>query len=222
VPVDAQPPSEPLPVYRARYFEQDVIQGTRDTIYGSEDIPKRALWLALVGGSDCDGNVIDASCLLTSIPAEKPAKGASDNDQWVWDFINSSTDLKIGSKTLGEYFGWPPVAPVFPRNSSCRVGVDESEQVWIAKSSMAAKIKGRRLLLTQRYGFIALGPMAARQDDMIAILVGHKRPVVIRCIDDDKIPQRWRIIGECYINNLMNGEAVDGSFLSSSIDFLFI
>ncbi|KAM0809267.1 putative Heterokaryon incompatibility domain-containing protein [Seiridium cardinale] len=60
--------------------------------------------------------------------------------------------------------------------------------------------KHRRFLLTDM-GYIGLGPRETKVGDKIVILQGHRAPVVARP------GQCWRVVGDCYIHGIMDGEA---------------
>jgi hypothetical protein len=60
---------------------------------------------------------------------------------------------------------------------------------------------GRRFGITER-GFFCLVPNEAKRGDLVCIPHGNKVPLVFRKADD-----RFRNLGECYVNGLMTGEA---------------
>ncbi|KAF1838118.1 hypothetical protein BDW02DRAFT_52709 [Decorospora gaudefroyi] len=64
-------------------------------------------------------------------------------------------------------------------------------------------IRGRRLITTHT-GWLGLAPAEADVDDVVAILFGCNYPVVLR-----PCAEGYRYIGECYIDGLMDGEAID-------------
>jgi hypothetical protein len=63
--------------------------------------------------------------------------------------------------------------------------------------------------------FTGLSPMAAQVGDEICILYGCSVPVVLRLEGD-----HWLLVGECYVDGIMDGEAVDGEF-ASGVDVEF-
>ncbi|KAI0436531.1 heterokaryon incompatibility protein-domain-containing protein [Xylaria telfairii] len=60
----------------------------------------------------------------------------------------------------------------------------------------------RRILFTDK-AYIALGPSRTEIGDLICILFGGATPMILRPFGDT-----YRFIGECYVYDLMNGEAV--------------
>lgn len=68
---------------------------------------------------------------------------------------------------------------------------------------------GRRLIKTKS-GFTGLAPEATKKQDIVAILYGLSVPVVLRHISNategDNV---FKMIGECFIYGMMDGEALD-------------
>jgi hypothetical protein len=60
----------------------------------------------------------------------------------------------------------------------------------------------RRLFFTES-GYLGLGPAALRNGDCICVLFGGSMPFVLRPKDD-----HFRLVGECYVYDLMNGQAI--------------
>jgi hypothetical protein len=48
-------------------------------------------------------------------------------------------------------------------------------------------------------------PIIDAKGDFIAILVGHKAPVVLRPVDSD----RYNFVGKAYVDGVMDGEAME-------------
>jgi hypothetical protein len=73
----------------------------------------------------------------------------------------------------------------------------------------------RRFLLTER-GYIGLGPLSTRKDDIVALLYGGKTPYVLRAERD-----YFAFLGECYVHGIMFGEAMRAEAGSEPRDFWF-
>jgi hypothetical protein len=69
----------------------------------------------------------------------------------------------------------------------------------------AVGMKGRKLITTHT-GWLGLAPEEAEIGDTIAILFGCNYPVTLRPYGGS-----FKYIGECYIDGLMDGEAIDAS-----------
>jgi hypothetical protein len=62
----------------------------------------------------------------------------------------------------------------------------------------------RRICLTEKTR-LALVSRKALQGDVVAIIHGSTMPCVLRRVEEEG----WLFLGHCYIDGLMNGEAVD-------------
>jgi hypothetical protein len=62
---------------------------------------------------------------------------------------------------------------------------------------------GRRLLVT-KMGSLGLAPPAAKPGDVVAVLIGAPVPHIIR----PQIDGSYKFIGECFIHEIMGGEAL--------------
>jgi hypothetical protein len=72
-------------------------------------------------------------------------------------------------------------------------------------------IWNRRLARTTKLGQLALLPYATEPRDIICILYGCSVPVVLRKMEDEKTSsgeELWELIGECYVYDMMAGEAL--------------
>lgn len=76
------------------------------------------------------------------------------------------------------------------------------------QNSMLIDIKattfGRRLFLTSR-GYLGLGPASAEVNDEVCLFSGGQVLYVVRKSKGD----RFEFVGECYVHDLMDGEACD-------------
>ncbi|KAF2844336.1 hypothetical protein T440DRAFT_473471 [Plenodomus tracheiphilus IPT5] len=60
----------------------------------------------------------------------------------------------------------------------------------------------RRFFVTQN-GLMGIGPDAMKEGDTIAILFGGRVPYLLKAVS-----RRYKVVGECYISELMDGEAI--------------
>ncbi|KAL8649129.1 MAG: hypothetical protein Q9210_004589 [Variospora velana] len=72
-------------------------------------------------------------------------------------------------------------------------------------------VVGRAFILTQNEGLIGLAPEACRENDCIVVLLGCPSPMVLRATDDGSL----LVVGECYVQGLMDGEALLGPLPSN-------
>ena len=70
-------------------------------------------------------------------------------------------------------------------------------------------VLNRRLIKTKR-GRLGLAPCRAKKGDLVCVLFGCSVPVLLRQHKDaDTLEKYFRIIGECYIHGIMDGQAVE-------------
>ena len=81
----------------------------------------------------------------------------------------------------------------------------ETGDVEALLSSSLRYTKKRRFATTYK-GYYALVPAEANPGNHIAILEGGNWPFVFRAQE-----QSWKLVGECYVHGIMNGEAFDES-----------
>ena len=77
---------------------------------------------------------------------------------------------------------------------------DEMAAAWADNTNSVAA--GRKLMRTES-GYFGLGPLCAKEGDIICVLFGGRTPYCLRQVND-----RYMLLGECYVHGLMNGEAI--------------
>lgn len=68
------------------------------------------------------------------------------------------------------------------------------------------KLLRRRQLFTTKTGSLGLGPDIALKGDIVVILLGGPVPYILRPVDGPE--STYQLIGECYIDGIMHGEAL--------------
>ncbi|KAK0625158.1 heterokaryon incompatibility protein-domain-containing protein [Bombardia bombarda] len=58
-------------------------------------------------------------------------------------------------------------------------------------------------------GKSGLGPAATQPGDIVAVLFGGVVPFILRPVNDGPEGESWKLIGECFVPGLMQGEAVE-------------
>jgi len=83
-----------------------------------------------------------------------------------------------------------------------------------------AIIWGRRLARTSKHKRLALLPEETKSGDVICILYGCTVPVVLRKLVERTTDgeDMWELIGECYVYEMMAGEALVMRRLGSEVD----
>ncbi|KAJ4406180.1 hypothetical protein N0V82_010181 [Gnomoniopsis sp. IMI 355080] len=126
-------------------------------------------------------------------PAKTGLSALSESTKsWLKDFIASAHENELGQEQV-------------------TLIVDAISQHWSsAKSDMfSAEVQiygsGRKFFVTTK-GHIGLGPAKMSTTDVIVILYGGNTPYVLRPVPNT---ERYTLVGDCYIDGLMHGEAVD-------------
>ena len=72
-----------------------------------------------------------------------------------------------------------------------------------AFSNMCTGVSGRVIIRTGQ-GYTGLAPQDTKEGDSVFLLKGGKLPFILR-----ESGENWRIVGDCYIHGIMDGEAFD-------------
>ncbi|KAJ4291750.1 hypothetical protein N0V90_009645 [Kalmusia sp. IMI 367209] len=87
----------------------------------------------------------------------------------------------------------------------------------------------RRLFLTLN-GFLGIGPDTVREGDIVAVLSGGDVPFILRPVQSHSVPttgsdhqplddkNRYLLVGESFVEGLMNGEAVEAATKQQKLD----
>lgn len=111
---------------------------------------------------------------------------------------------------------------------------DEHKVKWQRYRDSAAYVCNQRRFFVTKKGFFGLGPGAMQEGDHVAILLGADVPFVIREVcEDRKDVETWKkenrptpmdckfqLIGECYVDGLMQGQATMGVEFVRDIPFI--
>lgn len=78
---------------------------------------------------------------------------------------------------------------------------------------------GRRFFITKK-GYFGLGPQKAEPGDRIAVMLGTGVPFVLRRCSTAEGKRGWKIMGECYVHGIMQGEVIQkwGAWLGGGTD----
>jgi hypothetical protein len=66
-----------------------------------------------------------------------------------------------------------------------------------------------------------LAPKQAGQGDLVCILLGCSVPVVLKAVKEPRVPDLFQLVGECYVDGLMDGEAVENEALVKNLTYDF-
>ncbi|KAF2801805.1 HET-domain-containing protein [Mytilinidion resinicola] len=110
-------------------------------------------------------------------------------------WCRANREFVVFGKQLNEYISGP-VANSTEATPSVN---DDSENINLVVLSLS----GRRLIITAT-GYLGLAPKASQTGDIIATVLGCSFPVIFRPCGD-----LYRVVGECYVDGLMDDEAMD-------------
>ncbi|OTA77992.1 hypothetical protein M434DRAFT_402304 [Hypoxylon sp. CO27-5] len=71
------------------------------------------------------------------------------------------------------------------------------------QASLLRACVGRKFFVTKR-GFIGIGPASLKADDLVVVILGVPVPFLVRKTES----QNYILIGECYVDGIMDGELV--------------
>ncbi|KAF2994049.1 hypothetical protein E8E13_001135 [Curvularia kusanoi] len=118
--------------------------------------------------------------------------------------------LKFGDRTLEDLVNQAPSGATSPPPTLHRPSSHPMHQVndkldtFLSRFHDSVRKKARRLMVTNE-GYTGMAPCRARPGDIVAILYGCSIPLVLR---KDAQQDTWRVIGEGYVHNYMNGEVL--------------
>ncbi|KAF2645476.1 HET-domain-containing protein [Massarina eburnea CBS 473.64] len=73
-------------------------------------------------------------------------------------------------------------------------------------TSALSPLLHRRVFITSKR-LLGLGPAAMMSGDVVAVLFGGRVPFILRRVEGED--QGWRLVGECYVDGIMDGEVVE-------------
>ena len=115
-------------------------------------------------------------------------------------FGQNATQTKEGAQFRSWMASWDPTA-FEPEDLAGGSGVQQFAN-FIASFQQATA--NRRLFVTEE-GHMGLGPRLTEPGDLVCVLLGSEVPFVLRAVDD-----YFMLVGECYCQDVMEGEAVRG------------
>jgi hypothetical protein len=81
---------------------------------------------------------------------------------------------------------------------------NESAAIELSEAYLCANVAStHRRLMTTTNGYLRLSPVKAEKGDIICILLRSSRPIILR-----PSGERYLIVGDCYVQGIMEGEAM--------------
>lgn len=153
------------------------------------------------------------SRLLTTLTAENPFVrtptwhfiSVTDKDQFFWVFMSWLVEVSGSPLELPGVI-WDAAKTHFRTEDAYDHKFRNCRNYCIAAVEVTTK---RRFAVTAQ-GRYALVPSQTQKGDIIALIRGAECPYVIRrAADSDDGHERYTLVGDCYVNGIMHGEAFD-------------
>lgn len=175
--------------------------------YSTFEEVREAIWKSMVACHrlpteplDVDyGSLLATPVLATAhLPEHSPIKDlvGSNVFDWCVSFLKGNANFQVAGRRMEEYF-WNDVEPEKIDAVHLRDALMQRDRINL----------GRRLVTTER-GHVGIALEAVERTDVVAILLGCSTPVVLRPVDGDSESPRWKVVGDCYLHGIMNGEAM--------------
>lgn len=142
-------------------------------------------------------SVTDAYCRTLANPhvRDGPPVSANDNRQ---PFNEAKEALKKIWSLKEDYTGFEDLM------------LDPSVSRYLSNCNVTAR--GRCFFITKK-GYIGVAPIGTQPGDIVSVILGCHRPIIIRQapVSNTKPGDtRWKVLGTCYTNGIMAGEAIYG------------
>jgi hypothetical protein len=166
--------------------------------YASEEMARDALWRTMIAEPDQSEGLPSTLESLRYIPWDLASSelgnisGDSLSLQTFHHLRLMNSHLSIGGISLKKYY-------------TQRLGFKQDVLPTVLSGTFNRVISiafGRKLAITDK-GRFALLPSLAERGDVICILFGCSVPVVLRYAG-----KCWKLVGECYLDGIMRGEAL--------------
>ena len=169
--------------------------------YGSVETIRQVIWRALVANRNLESEPLkdDYSSLLAVpnlVSAQfedgDPLRELTHSNIFFWfnDIMNANSRFQICGHDLSHYFTNPQPS--------------EIDVVHLREALMQRdRINIRRRIVTTMKGFFGWVLESTHKDDVICVLLGCTMPIVLR-----PVGKYYKVIGECYIHGIMEGEAM--------------
>jgi hypothetical protein len=90
---------------------------------------------------------------------------------------------------------------------------------WFARQHSIVALHGNRRFVVTTGGLFALVPSLAKSGDIFCVLFGNEVPCVLRA--DPHVTGNFRLIGECYVHEKMDGQVIADLSISSLKEEVF-
>ena len=198
----------------AKAWSPEFIAQSRGTAnaYGTFEASRAAIWKSLVACNRITSVPLtpdlekDFALLLATpaiamldLPVGSPLRTLVKSNVFKWcvDSLKGGADFIVAGRCIEEYLQ-KEVEPKDIDVVNLRDALMQRDRVGLY----------RRLITTER-GYVGMALDTVEQGDAVAVILGCSMPMVLRKQAGQTSGNvRWRIIGECYVHGIMNGEAM--------------
>ncbi|KAL9006106.1 MAG: hypothetical protein Q9188_001126 [Gyalolechia gomerana] len=167
-----------------------------------------AIWKSMVACHSLPSECLDAdygSLLATpalakiDMPDGSPLKDLAGSFVFDWcvEFLKGNAKFKAAGRRMEEYY-WKETQPQHIDAVHLRNALMQRDRINLS----------RRLVTTER-GYVGMALETVERGDAVGVLYGCSMPIVLRESKTNVGDSRWRVIGECYLHGMMNGEAME-------------
>jgi hypothetical protein len=97
--------------------------------------------------------------------------------------------------------------PSPPKDGKFNYSIEAREYAQLVQKTMCG-VKGRCFFTTDEPRYMGIGPEHMKAGDVIAVFYGARTPFVLRKVRKRR-QKCYKLIGDCYIHGIMNGEALE-------------
>jgi hypothetical protein len=190
-------------------YQQHRISDTNDSVY-------RPFWAAIE--QFVSDNKVSYTPRSDSSPGYWSRRHALRNSKFeiMQDFYlrtvcaNLDISRSFGPGGQGWYYQISHISPSYRVTRSGETWRHVRTKLDTAAWALMQRMRTERCLLATERGYIGIGPSWAEVGDKISIMSGGSVPLLIRESGTDEDGELLhKLVGECYVHGIMNGEAVE-------------
>ncbi|KAG4437090.1 hypothetical protein IFR05_007424 [Cadophora sp. M221] len=117
------------------------------------------------------------------------------------EWFNTNKSLSIGGQTLEDHCREVSKDTAIPE---AKFFMEGSLKTFYGRLEDTVVTMARILTVTEN-GYIGMAASRARKGDLVCVLLGCSIPVLLRRLEEDT----FELVGECYLDGFMDGEALD-------------
>ena len=164
------------------------------------DSVRKALWRTLVANRGLDLQFMSPPTYSVFQQLCLKVLGGQQVSYLCEDIMKNNRQLNIRGRKLEEWIAFEDEAI---KSQVEYPPVDTMDGQYLARAGLTSYQGHKRLMVTAS-GYIGLAPYAAQKGDLVCVMYGCSLPLILR-----KTGEHYRFIGEAYLDDFMDGEAID-------------